>query len=153
MCVPGRAWALTEKGHALAQRDAVVILDDLDKQVLTTLALAAMRQMQLAAQIGCCSLTAKRRLGLLVSRGLAKTDERHRYVVTDRGREAVPDAPQPWVRIEAVSAAMSRDVQERSPTDDRTKFAMAAHARKALAVGRLNKSQASNPWVEFGMTG
>jgi predicted transcriptional regulator len=132
MCIPTRYWALTEKGRALAAAASVVILDHLDRQVLTMLVLAPMRQGQLASQVGCCTLTAKRRLGLLVSRGLAKTDELHRYVVTDQGREAVPDAPKPWVKITAITAANSRDVIRR--LEDPTEMPSAERSRLSSLI-------------------
>ncbi|HZZ23241.1 MAG TPA: HNH endonuclease [Roseiarcus sp.] len=53
-CCPNRSWMLTAKGRAAATS---VVIDDTDRQFLTALAFAPQRQMQLAAEVGCCSLT------------------------------------------------------------------------------------------------
>jgi hypothetical protein len=93
------------------------LIDDLDRDILTIIARAPVRQLALARRLGVCSLTAKRRLGLLIERGLvSRTDGR--YAITDHGRAALcPDAPRPWVRPELVSAAAARDVLARGGSD------------------------------------
>jgi hypothetical protein len=149
MCVPGRSWALTERGLAVAM-DERPLVDDLDCDVLATLARSPMRQLQLARVVGCCSLTAKRRLHALVERGLICPSARTGYVVTEEGRRALgDDAPtrrEPWVKVEAVSAALSRDVRERSPNDDRTSWERSRHssgaAAKAAVTVKLRKREA-----------
>jgi hypothetical protein len=71
MCVPGRAWALTEEGRKLAEAGPRGPLDDLDHQVLRIIALGPKRQLQLVEETEACSLTIKRRTRLLIGRGLA----------------------------------------------------------------------------------
>jgi DNA-binding MarR family transcriptional regulator len=137
MCVPGRAWALTEEGRKLAEAGSRGPLDDLDRQVLRLIALAPMRQLQLVRETETCSLTIKRRTGLLIGRGLAVRDEMKRFSITDEGRKALGDAVPPrWVRLEAVSAALAKDVAERhgAALDDRTQAQKSAHL--SLARGR-----------------
>jgi hypothetical protein len=63
-----------------------------DRSILTTLVLKPLRQLELARRIGVCSLTAKRRLALLIERGLARQDG-GKFMVTDTGCAALgPDA-------------------------------------------------------------
>jgi hypothetical protein len=70
-------------------------------------------------------LTAKRRSGLLVERGIAAVQDR-KFTLTAAGRAALPDAPfqpEPWVDLERIRASLSRDVVERvthRPFDDRS---------------------------------
>ena len=78
--------------------------DDLDKRILRALCWGPTRQLVLVGEIGCCSLTVKRRTAILIERGLVKTGVRPGPVrkITDRGREA-------WLRrAEGLAAHRSR---------------------------------------------
>ena len=160
-CNARARWDLTAQGRELAATGALII-DALDKQVLTALCRSPMRHLQLARLIGCCSLTARRRVAALVERGLVSqcaSGITVRYAVTDAGRQALGDAaPRPWVRIEAISAALARDVRERQTVTEMTTAERAQHAalgrQRALVSARLNRSAAFNAFGEFDrMTG
>jgi hypothetical protein len=69
----------------------VLLLDDLDRQVLTALVLAPKRQLQLVREVEVSSLTIKRRAGLLIGRGLVKQDAaRQPFVITPAGLAVPP---------------------------------------------------------------
>jgi hypothetical protein len=160
-CDARARWDLSPAGRELASStNPVVVLDDRDRQVLAALALTSMGTVKLARRVEVCPMTIRRRVRLLVERGLAFADPRKFFSVTDAGLAALgPEAPQkpaPWVRVEAVSAANAKDVRERGQ-DDRTTAQRSAHssmgAAKGAATTRLRKQQPSN-WVgEFGLTG
>jgi hypothetical protein len=78
-CVPGRSWMLSEKGRQLAEASIPVFLDDLDRTILSALALTPMRQLALSRRLETCSLTTKRRTGLLISHGLVETGRRQAF--------------------------------------------------------------------------
>jgi DNA-binding IclR family transcriptional regulator len=114
-CDARRRWNLTPAGQALAAA-ALPVLDDTDRDILTIIVRQPAKLMALARQIGCCALTAKRRLGLMIERGLVKVANAT-FSITDAGISALgdgaPKRPELWVRPETVSAALSRDVHER----------------------------------------
>jgi Mn-dependent DtxR family transcriptional regulator len=158
-CVPGRSWMLTEEGRKHAEAGPRGPLDDVDQRVLQIIARSPLRQLELARRVSICSLTAKRRLGSLIAHGLAKADERRRYVVTDEGRWALGDAVPPrWVNLDRVRASTAPDVGERlrHPYADQTAAQRSAQASKAHAKAlayRTNKSVAYNAfpeWQRFG---
>jgi DNA-binding Lrp family transcriptional regulator len=125
MCVPGRAWALSQAGRALAAA-ALPVLDNRDRDLLAALALTGMGTLKLARRVGTCPLTVKRRLYSLIERGLAFADPRRFYGITDQGRRALgttnPPRPAPWLGPEQISAASAKDVRQRltHPNDDRS---------------------------------
>ncbi len=106
----------------------------------------------IARRIEACNLTARRRIDRLVEQGLANPDAGNRYAVTDAGRQALgsdaPKRPEPWVKVEAISAASARDVLARNErggfVDDRPAWARSQQARtsreKAAATMRANKA-------------
>jgi DNA-binding Lrp family transcriptional regulator len=153
-CVPGRSWMLTEAGRAAVAIPNSVVIDDLNKRLLAALVHAPMRQLVLSRRVGVCSLTVRRRAELLIGRGLVRRDAAKRFSITDEGRKALGDAVPPrWVRLEAVSAALAKDVAERlkHPHADQTAAQRSAQASKAHAKAlayRTNKSQLFNEWSE-----
>jgi len=131
-CNARARWLLTPAGRQLAAA-AVPVLDDLDRRILTACSRSPARLITLARLMGVCSLTAHRRVDALVERGLARTqdaDQRsYRFMITDEGRKALGgDAPRLWLRVEAISAALAKDVLARSATDDRTRWGAASTA-------------------------
>jgi hypothetical protein len=110
-CDARARWDLTPAGRAAAA-SGIPVLDQRDHDLLMIVARFPAGLMSLARQTGWCRLTIRRRVDGLVRRGLASEVE-GKLVITDEGRKALPDAPQrePWVRPEAVSAALARDVQ------------------------------------------
>ena len=158
-CQARLRWDLTPQGQALLAAAIPLPLDDRDRGILAALARSPMRQLQVVRAVGCCSLTAKRRLALLVERSLVVRDARNRYAATDQGRQALGDdatqRPEPWVRPELVSAANARDVRERGD-DDRTRLQKSQHASnarlKVVATAKLRKRQAlaSDEWSLTG---
>lgn len=115
-CQARLRWDLSQQGRAAAQA-SIPVIDELDRQILTALVLEPMRQLELARETETCSLTIKRRAGLLAERGLIRVDERRRYVVTHEGFDALGDAapkrPAPWFDAARISAVNSRDVAAR----------------------------------------
>jgi DNA-binding transcriptional regulator GbsR (MarR family) len=160
-CVPGRSWCLSQAGRAAVQAGhPVVVLDQRDCDILRIIARALAGIVAIARRVEVCNLTARRRADLLVAQKLAKADERRRYVVTDEGRKALGDsAPQPWVRMEMVSAANARDVHRRMehPNDDRTaaeRSKQGSEARaKALQTTQANKAAPFNAFPDWLLTG
>lgn len=141
MCCPTKAWCLTDAGRAIAQVSVPLLLDGLDRSILSALALAPKRQLALVGALGCCSLTIKRRASLLAQRGLVTQDApRAPFKITAAGREALGDAvPAPWVRPEVVAASLARDVAARSSLGGLTKSQAAVlggRARAAQMFGR-----------------
>ena len=103
-------WRLSQTGRALAMNGQPLI-DDTGRDILTIMARAPVRQLELARRLGVCNLTAKRRLGMLIEQGLIDVNA-SRYAITSGGRAALGDAaPKPWLRSEAISAAAASDVQ------------------------------------------
>ena len=158
-CIPGRSWALTAQGRAAIQAATPVIPDDLDKRILRALCCGPTRQVVMVREIEVCSLTIKRRTAILIERGLVRRDsDRGPFWITDRGREALgPDAPQAWLRIEAVAASLAKDVTSRSSPDvlssaERGRFGGRAQARKARQGGRPRGGAAAVGYA-FGLTG
>jgi hypothetical protein len=130
-CDARARWDLTPTGRAAARASAnPVVLDDLDKRVLRTLALAPKRQLQLVREVEVCSLTIKRRARLLIGLGLMKQDAaRQPFSITDAGLAALgpdaPNRPQPWIawngqrrqrprRAQAVAALQRRPERRRA---------------------------------------
>jgi DNA-binding Lrp family transcriptional regulator len=98
-CNARRRWNLTAQGEALAASANPVVLDQRDRDILMIIARAPAGIVAIARRVGSCNLTVRRRADLLVAQKLAKADERRRYVVTDEGRKALPDAlPPTWGR-------------------------------------------------------
>lgn len=100
-----------------------------------------MGPVRLGRRIGVCELTIRRRAKLLAERELIVRDIRRFYSITMKGLEAIGESarPKPWVRPEIVSAALSREVQERGGKDvidDRTSKQRSAHVRGAQAGDR-----------------
>jgi DNA-binding Lrp family transcriptional regulator len=138
MCIPGRAWALTEEGRRHAGDH--VVLDQRDHDILAALALTAMGAMKLARRVEVCPMTIRRRVRSLVENGLVFADPRRFYAVTDAGRQALGGAVPPrWVDLDRLRASLAKDVQARSPTNDRTAAQLAAHARMARGRPRGGK--------------
>jgi hypothetical protein len=160
MCIPGRAWALTAKGQAVATGERPLI-DDLDRKVLAALALTSMGSVKLARRVEICPPTIRRRARLLVERGLVFGDPRKFYTLTQQGRQAVGDdmpVRQPWIDPRVISAATARDVLSRSPNDDRTKAfrsrISSIGAAKSIEAQRLHKREGFHTLSEFDrMTG
>jgi Mn-dependent DtxR family transcriptional regulator len=75
-CNARRRWNLTAQGEALAASANPVVLDDRDRQVLAALALTSMGTVKLARRVEVCPPTIRRRVRLLVERGLVFADPR-----------------------------------------------------------------------------
>ena len=132
-CCPARSWLITAKGRELVAAGRAP-LDHLDMAILATLAATPMVGARLASRCAVSEPTAQRRARLLVQRGLVVSDPRRFFSITQAGREALGDIVprrEPWLRPEAVSAALSRDVVERRPVDDRTREQRSQHASLA----------------------
>ena len=143
-CDHRKRWDLSAQGREAAAAANPLVLDDLDKRILTAL-VSPMRLMALARRIEICRLTARRRIDRLVERGLAATLD-SKFMATPQGRSLLGDAaPEPWVKREAVAASMARDVLERR-SDDRTYQQIRENGRmaKLKAIGgardRLQRS-------------
>jgi hypothetical protein len=153
-CDARARWDLTPAGKALAA-SATPPLDDFDRDILMIIVRSPAKLMALAHRIGSCSLTAKRRLGLLIERGLAEAQD-GRFVITDEGRKVLGGAaPRPWVRFELISAANASDVAARHghEPDDRTRAfrskIASLGAQQTIATARLRKSSLLNTFNEF----
>jgi DNA-binding transcriptional ArsR family regulator len=133
-CDARARWDLTPAGRALAAATHPVVLDDRDRQVLSALAVVGMGITKLSRRSQLSPQTIRRRLRLLVERGLVFADPRKFFSITHAGLAALPDAPKRWVNSGVISAVSARDVVTRSPTDDRNQTQLAANAR--LARGR-----------------
>ncbi len=158
-CTPGRSWCLTAQGLELARSERP-LLDDLDRRVLEALRIP-MGYAKLSRRLEICQLTAKRRVNLLVRRGLALADLRGFYLLTSAGREALGSDAQPppcWVKPEAVAAANSKDVLRRlehpgeMTTAERSRLSTLA-AKKGRINARAGKTIAFNAFIEFDRTG
>jgi DNA-binding Lrp family transcriptional regulator len=136
-CCPNRSWVLTAQGRELALSANPVVLDDLDRQVLAALALTSMGTVKLARRVEVCPMTIRRRVRLLAQQGLVFADPRKFFSITPAGLAALPDAPKRWVDQDRLRA--SKDVQARSPTDDRNMAPLAANARMARGRPRGGK--------------
>jgi Winged helix-turn-helix DNA-binding len=163
MCVPGRAWCLSQAGRAVAQASHPVVLDDRDRKVSAALALTAMGTVKLARRVEVCPMTIRRRVRLLVERGLVFADPRKFFSITPTGIAALgpeaPQRPEPWLRVEQISAAAARDVRTRlqHPNDDRSSWARAEQSSRARLKGletiRANKAEPFNAFPEWFLTG
>jgi DNA-binding IclR family transcriptional regulator len=137
-CDARARWDLTPAGRELAlSANPVVVLDDLDRQVLAALALTSMGTVKLARRVEVCPMTIRRRVRLLAQQGLVFADPRKFFSITPAGLAALPDAPKRWVDQDRLRA--SKDVQARSPTDDRNMAPLAANARMARGRPRGGK--------------
>lgn len=135
-CVPGRSWMLTQAGKALAMNGQPLI-DDLDRSILRALALAPKRAIALKLRLETCSLTIKRRTGLLIERGLIEAQDGG-FRITDQGRAALgPDAPVQWLDPARILASLARDVTARRSPDAMTH----AEAGRAGAAVRWRKDE------------
>ena len=118
---------------------AMPLIDDTGRDILTIMARAPVRQLELARRLGICSLTAKRRLGMLIEQGLIDVNA-SRYAITSGGRAALGDAaPKPWLRSEAISAAAASDVQRRIQYPNE----MSAAERTRLSSLNASKARAN----------
>ena len=86
-CDARARWDLTQAGKALAM-NGQPLLDDLDRSILRALALAPKRAIALKLRLEACSLTIKRRTGLLIERGLIEAQDGG-FRITDQGRAAL----------------------------------------------------------------
>jgi hypothetical protein len=105
-------------------------------------------------------LTVRRRAELLIGRGLVRRDAAKRFSITDEGRKALGDtAPQPWVRMELISAVNARDVRTRlqHPNDDRSAAERSRHGSKArakaLQTTQANQAAPFNAFPDWLLTG
>ena len=98
--------------------------------------------MALKRRIEVCRLTVRRRVDALIERGLvSQTDGR--YAITDHGRAALGDqCPTPWLRPEAVSAALARDVTRAPAGSDAADDGRARGAMGGLAAARGSSGNA-----------
>jgi DNA-binding transcriptional ArsR family regulator len=145
MCVPGRAWMLTDQGRLAAAGRPLI--DDLDRQVPAVLRVAPMGHVRLSRRIGVCLLTARRRANLLAERGLVFPDVRKFYSITPEGIEALGPKSQPpprWVNVAAISAAAAKDIAERTRLDDRTQEERSRPGRMARVAAKRNRSTPFN---------
>jgi predicted transcriptional regulator len=112
-CDARARWDLTERGREVATANAVV-LDDRDRDILTVIARVPAGIAAIAKRTNVCQPTARRRIDRLVEHGLAAATGK-RYTATEQGLRALGPAsrPEPWVRVERVSAALAPDVQAR----------------------------------------
>ena len=157
-CNARKHWNLTEAGKAVASSSAPLIPDDTDKRILGALALASMRLVRLAAEVGCCNFTIRRRINTLIERGAVEIDESRRFQISAKGRDFLgDDIPPRWLDPRRISAAAAKDVAERhgrERIDDRTNAMKSQHAsrarQKASATGRFNRAPAFN---HFDLTG
>jgi DNA-binding IclR family transcriptional regulator len=152
-CNARRRWNLTTQGEALAASANPVVLDDRDRQVLAALALTSMGTVKLARRVEVCPMTIRRRVRLLVERGLVFADPRKFFSITDAGLAALGDAapqrPEPWVKVEAVSAARAKDVAERQgqSVDDRTSWARSQQGSRAR-LKALSTANGQQPFID-----
>jgi hypothetical protein len=126
--------------------------------ILAALALVSMGTMKLARRLGTCPLTIRRRVNLLIGKGLVFADPRRFFSITPAGRLQIGDAAKPpsrWVNPELISAATAKDVRLRleHPNEmsaaERTRLS-SLNAQKARANAKLNRSL---PFNRFAMTG
>ena len=152
-CNARRRWNLTAQGEALAASANPVVLDDRDRQVLAALALTSMGTVKLARRVEVCPMTIRRRVRLLVERGLVFADPRKFFSITDAGLAALGDAapqrPEPWVKVDAVSAARAKDVAERQgqSVDDRTSWARSQQGSRAR-LKALSTANGQQPFID-----
>ena len=138
-CDSRARWDLTARGRELAATPSVVLIDDVDRRVLQIIARFPCRLMKIVRQAGICRLTARRRIDRLVARKLVEAQD-GKFRITDEGRKALGNAvPARWVDLDRLRASLARDVQARSPTNDRTAAQIAAHARMARGRPRGGK--------------
>jgi predicted transcriptional regulator len=88
-CAPGRSWLLTTAGRELAMTGKP-LLDDLDLDLLRIVAQSPARLTRIAAEVGVCNFTIRRRIDALIARGLVETGPR--FTITGAGRELLGDA-------------------------------------------------------------
>lgn len=163
MCVPGRAWVLSEQGKALAASPQH-IPDGLDTDILTVVASGPMRQLQLARRLGVASLTVKRRIARLIEAGMITTDSERRFLISGSGVTMLGGAPapkvEPWLKTTSISAAAAKDVRERlesQSVDDRSRFERSRQGgmarQRAMETARRNGSERFNNYPELDRTG
>jgi hypothetical protein len=94
---------------------------------------------------------------MLVERGLAFSDERRFFAITQQGRQALGDdvqRPAPWIDPSLISAAAAKDVRERSPGDDRTRAfrskVASLGAARSIESQREHKRQRFSNWAMTG---
>ena len=136
-CDARARWDLTAQGRAFAAA-ALPLIDDTGRDILTIIARAPVRQLELARRLGVCSLTAKRRLGMLIGQGLADAQD-GRFRITDQGRGLLGDqCPQRWIDVARISAALAKDVLLRGGSDVMTRS-------EAARLGGLARAQQMHP--------
>jgi Mn-dependent DtxR family transcriptional regulator len=138
-CNARRRWNLTEEGRELAEAANHVVLDQRDHDILAALALTSMGNVKLARRVEVCPMTIRRRVRLLVGRGLVFADPRKFFSITSKGRDLLgPDAPKLWVDLDRVRASTANDVRTRNghQPDDRTR----AFRSKIASLGAQRSS-------------
>jgi hypothetical protein len=146
MCVPGRSWCLTGAGKAAAMGEAP-LLDPLDKTILGVLAQAAMGRGRLSRRCAVSEPTITRRCRLLGERFLVNCDGRGFYRITRDGLAALGgDIPrrEPWLKVEAISAALSREVVERTNIPEMSRAEKSQHSAASAAKAKLNRRRGQN---------
>ena len=141
-CDARARWALTPAGRALAAAASPMVIDDLDRSILTIIAQSPMRLMALAGRIGTCPLTARRRVVGLIERELA-TQHDSKFTATAAGLEALGGAlPEPWLKREQVAASLSRGVIERRGVAE-----LSHAARSKIGSASAARIRRSMPWA------
>ena len=132
---------LTAQGRELAAPTPWSSLTTLTTHLAVHVALTPMRQLQLVREVEVSSLTIKRRVSLLIGRGLVKQDAaRQPFSITDAGLAALgPGAPKRWVDLNRLRASTAKDVLTRSPTETWSASQLAAKARMARGRPRGGK--------------
>jgi Winged helix-turn-helix DNA-binding len=144
-CDARARWELTAAGKDFASASSPLVIDDLDREILSMIAGAPLRQLELARRVGVASLTIKRRVTRLIDAGMVAADRDRRFRISGAGVSALggPPAPKPverWIDHTRISAANSKDVIERvvhRPFDDRTSAMRSAHGTMAAAKGEV----------------
>ena len=155
-CDARARWDLTPAGKALAVAGRP-LLDDLDRDLLSTLAAASMGAVKLARRAGVCPPTVRRRAGQLAKRGLVFADPRKFYSITPVGIEALgPDAAKPpprWLDPGRISAASAKDVTGRTFIPEATAATRSNAGKLARAAAKRNRSTPFNGggYFERGM--
>ena len=138
-CDARARWDLTAQGKELAMNGQTLILDERDRDILIAVARSPTKIVSIACAIGACRLTAKRRVDLLVKRGLAVEGD-GKFTATEAGLAALGPMPQRWLDMTRVSAAWAKDVQRRQhgPRADEVE-AEALEPANAASLKRVDK--------------
>ena len=132
-------WQLSQAGKELAMNGQPLIPDERDRDILIAVTRSPMKIVSIGWAIGSCRLTAKRRVDLLVKRGLAVESD-GKFTATEAGLAALGPMPQRWLDMTRVSAALARDVQRRQhgPRADEIE-AEAPEPANAASLKRVDK--------------